>query len=140
MEVANRVNEVAECATRPPLSVAKRSAPAARGLMEAAPEICTELVGAGAAVHPLDADHVLTLQPVEPPLSPATGGTGWVTFDVYPAEDNLLRITWMETAMRALGVLRGPLAFELCGIAELRFTYYRKISFILLSSKSVGRP
>jgi DNA helicase HerA-like ATPase len=39
----------------------------------------------------------------------------WVTFDVYPAEDDLLSIGWMETMLRALGVLGGPLAFEVYG-------------------------
>lgn len=38
-----------------------------------------------------------------------------MTFDVYPAEGDLLGIRWMETALRALGVLRGPLAFALYG-------------------------
>lgn len=38
-----------------------------------------------------------------------------VTYDVYPAEEDLLSIGWMETMLRCLGVLRGPLAFEVFG-------------------------
>jgi type IV secretion system coupling TraD/TrwB family protein len=104
------------------------------GLMEAAlaregckgcsPVLCTEPVALEPLYARFDADHVLTLQPAEPPLSPAVRGRAWVTCDVYPAEDDLLSITWMETALRALGVLRGPLAFELYGEAGRVFVRF----------------
>lgn len=91
------------------------SALAREGGKGCSPFLCTAPVALEPPYARFDAGRILTLAPPEPPLLPTARGTGWVTFDVYPAEDDLLSITWMETALRALGVLRGPFAFELYG-------------------------
>ena len=41
----------------------------------------------------------------------------YLTFEVYPAEEDLLSISWMETMLRALSVIVGTFAFEVCGSA-----------------------
>ena len=55
----------------------------------------------------LEMSGVLGDGPVEP--------VEYSTYDIYPSEEDLLGIEWMETMLRALSVLPGPFAFELLG-------------------------
>ena len=105
---------------------------AREGVKGCSPVLCTEPVALEPPYARFDAERVLTLAPPEPPLCAPVRGR-WVTCDIYPAEEDLLSITWMETALRALGVLRGPLACELYGTAGRVF-----IRMAVLEDELVG--
>lgn len=90
------------------------------------PILCTDPVAVEPLYQRFDAAHILNpsreAKAPAPPASPAE--LGWVTFNIYPAEEDLLSIGWMETMLRALAVLQGPLAFELHatnGLVWVRF-------------------
>lgn len=89
--------------------------------------LCTEPVALEPLYQRFDAAHILgrptrEAKAAEPSTLPTN--LGWVTFNVYPAEEDLLSIGWMETMLRALAVLEGPMSFELHatdGLVWVRF-------------------
>ena len=81
--------------------------------------LCTSPVAIETPYQRFDSPHVLGLDPnaKEGAAEPIIGSVDWVTVEVYPAEEDLLSITWMETVLRSLAVLSGPMVFELYGTA-----------------------
>jgi len=80
------------------------------------PVLCTEPVGLEPLYARFDTAAVLGRQRGAPVVLPPSVPR-WVTLAVYAAEADVLSISWMETVLRALGVLVGPFAFELYGTA-----------------------
>jgi hypothetical protein len=78
------------------------------------PVLCTEPVSLEPPYERFDTSAIIGPRLVAAAVLPPVASR-WVTFDVYPAENDLLSIGWMETMLRALGVLRGPLSFEVYG-------------------------
>jgi len=90
------------------------------------PILCTDPVLLEPFYQRFDAAHIL--KPSREAKAPAprdsSAEPGWVTFNIYPAEEDLLSIGWMETMPRALAVLEGPMSFELHatnGLVWVRF-------------------
>ena len=88
------------------------------GVKGCSPVCCVEPVELGPSYEVFDSSRVLGTGPgVKPGLGREVVAAvpRWVTLDVYAAEEDLLSLDWMESMLRALAVLRGPLAFELFG-------------------------
>ena len=111
------------------VTIRKASRAIGAGLLEEALEregskgcssvLCTSPVALEPPYQRFDSSHVLGLDPgAKGRAAESTiGSVDWVTVEVYPAEEDLLSITWMETVLRSLAVLSGPMAFELYGTA-----------------------
>jgi hypothetical protein len=89
---------------------------AREGIKGCSPILCSAPVAVEPSYERFETSAIIGRRPVDaglvPPATPE-----WVTLAVYPAEEDLLSLGWMETMLRALGVLRGPLAFEVFGTA-----------------------
>ena len=79
--------------------------------------LCSEPVSLEPPFRVFDSEFILGQTPGRAPdlALVAPKHVDYQTFDVYPAEEDLLSLDWMETMLRALSVLRGPMAFELFG-------------------------
>jgi len=86
------------------------------GIKGCSPLLCSEPVAVEPSYERFDTSAIIGPRPVDAELAPLVTPE-WVTLAVYPAEEDLLSLGWMETMLRALGVLRGPLTFEVFGTA-----------------------